>query len=324
MAGLLDTLKNHIGEVYGTLSGNERVKQRAKGYADQAQRGLLQSLPMLSKDPQYVSAEDLLNSGFGVMPLSVKAGENFMDVIPETEFSKAHKIAQKNATLPVEKGGLGLPPDNTAMDRAKALGFDIPAYHGTTGDITDFKLEYSGRSGVPKTGKDKAVWASNLPEDAAYYARLNIPRRLKELQALRKHTPDEWDELSRLYDEMYKGRGIPREENIMPLLINKGSVMEMDTKGIPSTFKKQANDFIKSANETLILKNANPGFADKRDFLSKLPYSEYYAVKDPKNIRSIFAAFDPKQRNSANLLASGLLGSLILNDYMESQNGRTP
>jgi len=33
---------------------------------------------------------------------------------------------------------------------------------------------------------------------------------------------------------------------------------------------------------------------------------------DPKNIRSRFAAFDPLRKNSSSLLASGLLGSLLL------------
>lgn len=32
-------------------------------------------------------------------------------------------IAQRNAALPVENGGLGLPPNNTAMDRARAMGW---------------------------------------------------------------------------------------------------------------------------------------------------------------------------------------------------------
>ena len=44
---------------------------------------------------------------------------------PLTEFEQAHLIAQQNAALPVSQGGLGLAPDNTAMDRARALGFDV-------------------------------------------------------------------------------------------------------------------------------------------------------------------------------------------------------
>jgi hypothetical protein len=41
-------------------------------------------------------------------------------------------LAQQRAALPVEQGGLGLPATNTAADRAKAMGFDTPAYRGST------------------------------------------------------------------------------------------------------------------------------------------------------------------------------------------------
>ena len=59
---------------------------------------------------------------------------------PLTEFEQAHLIAQQNAALPVSQGGLGLAPDNTAMDRARALGFDVdnPVYHGTGANFDAF------------------------------------------------------------------------------------------------------------------------------------------------------------------------------------------
>ena len=59
---------------------------------------------------------------------------------PLTEFEQAHLIAQQNAALPVSQGGLGLAPDNTAMDRARAMGFDVdnPVYHGTGADFDAF------------------------------------------------------------------------------------------------------------------------------------------------------------------------------------------
>lgn len=60
-------------------------------------------------------------------------------VRPLTVFEQRHLTAQKNAALPVEKGGLGLPPNNTAMDRARAMGFDTPAYHATLADVDKFK-----------------------------------------------------------------------------------------------------------------------------------------------------------------------------------------
>lgn len=60
--------------------------------------------------------------------------------VGQTSFEMAHLTAQKNAALPIEQGGLGLPANNTAMDRAKALGFDTSKtwYHGT--DAKDFNL----------------------------------------------------------------------------------------------------------------------------------------------------------------------------------------
>jgi hypothetical protein len=44
---------------------------------------------------------------------------------------EALKIAQRNAAKPVSEGGLGLPKNNTRMDRAKAMGFDKDIYHAT-------------------------------------------------------------------------------------------------------------------------------------------------------------------------------------------------
>ena len=43
---------------------------------------------------------------------------------------EALDTAQINAALPIEKGGLGLPKDNTPEMRAAAMGFDTPAYRG--------------------------------------------------------------------------------------------------------------------------------------------------------------------------------------------------
>jgi hypothetical protein len=40
--------------------------------------------------------------------------------------------------------------------------------------------------------------------------------------------------------------------------------------------------------------------------------SDVTAINDPSLLRSRFAAFDPLRKNSSSLLASGLLGSLLL------------
>ncbi len=65
-------------------------------------------------------AEDYLRSIGGIA-----------DIVPQGKKSMtAMQLAQKNAALPISEGGLGLPTNNTAMDRAKAMGFDLPFFHG--------------------------------------------------------------------------------------------------------------------------------------------------------------------------------------------------
>lgn len=56
-------------------------------------------------------------------------------VAPQDE---ALRVAQQNAAKPIEEGGLGLRPDNTPEERAAAMGFDAPAFHGTGADIDSF------------------------------------------------------------------------------------------------------------------------------------------------------------------------------------------
>ena len=103
------------------LSGNFPAAQRyAEGYAQ---------MPSYLQDP-YLG---LSTSNIG----KVTKG-----LLSKTQFEKAQEIASKNAeTL------LGLPKGNTAMDRAKAMGFDInnPVYHGTEADIKKFRDRKSTR-----------------------------------------------------------------------------------------------------------------------------------------------------------------------------------
>jgi len=65
---------------------------------------------------------------------------------PLTEFEQAHLTAQRNAALPVNQGGLGLPANNTAMDRARAMGFDVDniMYHGTNKSFESFNPARGG------------------------------------------------------------------------------------------------------------------------------------------------------------------------------------
>lgn len=229
-----------------------------------------------------------------------------------TPYEEAHEIARINAAKPISKGGLGLPENNTAMDRARALGFDIDKkwFHGTKQDFQDFDPEknISGGKGSLSFTEDPVfannhIGAGELDEyDKAWYkARPHLERE------------------------------IPEGANILPVYINKKTfdfanpehlkiaAQYMQEKyGIAN--KKELDDFM------IPLKNGHWGAIEHdlgKDFFKQYGFdnakqfekdTNNIAVYDPSQIRSINAAFDPLKRNSANLLASTLLGSLLLRD----------
>jgi hypothetical protein len=72
-------------------------------------------------------------------------------------------LAQERAALPIEQGGLGLPANNTAADRAKAMGFESGYVHGSPNpDITNLRPSITGAQG-------EGIYATNyLPESNMY------------------------------------------------------------------------------------------------------------------------------------------------------------
>jgi hypothetical protein len=61
---------------------------------------------------------------------------------------------------------------------------------------------------------------------------------------------------------------------------------------------------------------------DNLDMIPALPERKHYVTDYQNNIRSRFAAFDPLRKNSSSLLASGLLGALLLNNENKTSENR--
>jgi hypothetical protein len=126
------------------------------------------SAPIVAMRGQQVSPEEALNvaistfggSAAGVAPKgSVRSGlQRTSKESNKTEFEIANEIAQKNATEM-----LGLPANNTAMDRAKAMGFDMNMYHGT-----DVPLIKAFDPEITKI--IKGIFTTNEPKTASKYA----------------------------------------------------------------------------------------------------------------------------------------------------------
>ena len=187
---------------------------------------------------------------------------------PLTEFEQAHATAQRNAALPVNQGGLGLPADNTAMDRARAMGFDTEFQHGSgTGNITAFDLLETQKSDPGYLGQ--AIYGGPIGMKA-YTGGGNVYPLLAKSENMQKITPENWNNnspYSEVSDLFSKDFG------------NRDKIAQEYTKG---KLNKGVTGIIDTSNGKGL---------------------EQIAVFDPKNIRSRFAAFDPFNRDSSNLLA---------------------
>lgn len=183
---------------------------------------------------------------------------------------EALEVARKNAVKM-----LGLPENNTAMDRARAMGF-TPAYHGTNDVIEVMDRSFAGaKTGNPTTGLGISV-ATN-PGEASRY------------------TKD------------FGSHGTP---NVMPLMIRKGEVYDMPYNELNSfamglfnaAGKTPKEKYLNAQKEAVArsdeLKSA--GYDTVRAFTGK-PHEEIF-VPDPSRIRSRFAAFDPARINENDLL----------------------
>lgn len=155
---------------------------------------------------------------------------------------EALRLAQERAALPVERGGLGLPPNNTAEQRAAAMGFNKTAFHATDADILTFDNAKLGTNTAHNTGDEDAIKS-----------------------AMRGHWFSDRD------------------------LTNK------DPRGYMF------------GNVSYPVKLANPKIINDKEF-----HSKSFIVKDPDNIRSRFAAFDPFRRNVATAAAMGVAAPDLL------------
>ena len=184
---------------------------------------------------------------------------------PLTEFEQAHLIAQRNAALPVSQGGLGLAPDNTAMDRARAMGFEDGWAHGSPNPkITEMKPSSTGAEGP-------GTYATNYLPEASTYSFLN--------------------EGSTVYPLMVnRSKSLNANGNVYDLLKANSDdelLMNLEKAGKDSITASQ------SKTPQWLLDAGAPYMPDRMHYVSVKPY----------NFRSRFAAFDPMKKESSNLLA---------------------
>ncbi len=190
-----------------------------------------------------------------------------------TQYELAHRTAQRNAALPIEQGGLGLHPNNTAQDRAKAMGFDVGTkwLHGSardgyvnSTDIHGFNHSKIGnRYRQDKTG----FFFTDRKDEANYYTSSDLD-----------------------YYDKGKGQGV-----IYPVLLKYGN-----SKSIKSPTPENVSHWDKnSAKFNKMLSNDDMDSIIMQDTTKH----KMAVVNKPHHIRSIHAAFDPMRQHESDLLA---------------------
>jgi len=233
------------------------TKDYAKGHGESVLRG---DYKILS---QKVKAKDLWTNAdsiqeFGYQPQKLNAPQQ-----------AALDLAQKRAALPVEQGGLGLPSNNTAADRAKAMGFDLNTtrFHGSDQDIYAF---------------DPAKFGKN---DQGWYGR--------------GVTTDTDPEVASSYAENYVGDG-----QVVYPLVSRGKYMQWPEGQQPFS---TAKDAIQGTKDIQNLGYQGTQFTSDRDLYGSMPqFGTEQVTFDPANIRSRFAAFDPFRKDVATATAMGV------------------
>ena len=166
--------------------------------------------------------------------------------------------------------------EHTAMDRAKAMGFDTPAYHG-----------------------------AKSPD--------NIEKKLTSSQDPSFSTSDQ--RIASSYADNEGGA-------VYPLLVNKGNSTDIGwgCKQFSTPDRNLFREYMKAKRSGYDSAHVK----EIQDHLQGIDVTPHDVLINftPQNIRSRFAAFDPMQRNSANILAGGAAGGIginVLYDLMQQE-----
>jgi hypothetical protein len=227
-----------------------------------------------------------------------------LEVLPEnqkSEIERAHETARKNAVKI-----LGLSENNTAEDRAKAMGFDIttPLYHGTRSDIETLRtprdLYQSFYTSLdPKVANEFADRAikGEFPEGANVIPLLGKP--VNNPYSIYDGSP-----LTEKAKDYYMREFIRQYSRAPEMAENESFKGYVKKAGSEAGYLQGKRDYLDKgkffdfsgdteARKQAILMSGYDGVGA----------GEHRVYMNPNDVRSKFAAFDPAKMESADLLA---------------------
>lgn len=221
---------------------------------------------------------------------------------------EALETARKNAVKM-----LGLPENNTAMDRAKAMGFQESGYSGTARDIKSYDPTKAAGAGSGSREGALGAWLTDDPRVASGFA-----------------------------DWSARGQG---GNVVYPLVIRGDKPFEAssysDIKDVLDANTKFARPPYRMMQDKIDYESAKRALSEKGDYVAlrntqtdsiDKPITQFL-VTDPSRIRSRFAAFDPARVNENDLLgnadprllaliAAGTGGGLLGYNYLGNNQGK--
>jgi hypothetical protein len=237
---------------------NDAARNRNQNVVPVIQGGSLYNRPLTQEEQQERATQLAMDFMPGGVGMTAK-------VTPKTKFEIAHEVAQRNAAKPISEGGLGLRPDNTAMERARAMGYADDAYRGSPT--------------VNRPEPDVTLgWSSSAPEVANSYTAKN---RLRGA---------EWGEGPSSFSPY-----------VMPLKVRVDRTVDAGGSGWQSVpYGGSYTDINRIASDVspggVKVSNVIDMGSGRKQIVAD-SIASY-----PGSVRSRFAAFDPARRNEADLL----------------------
>jgi hypothetical protein len=246
-------------------------------------------------------------SGVGqVLKMGAKGVDALVDALrtlkkaaPQEE---ALALAQQRAALPVSQGGLGLPANNTAMDRARAMGFETApsktTYHASRVDvpaqIDPSMSDFGFHTGTLEQAQNRIKAFANPNE--LYPEGANVMPLLKHKYTNALKVADEGTfHADALAPQFAKKRLIDKD-------YAKRAVKEIESDYSKRAFYDQKMRDVAKQNDIDALKYSN---TQEGSGMS-------YAFNNPEVLRSPFAAFDPWRKTAATAATMGVAAPDLL------------
>jgi hypothetical protein len=307
-------------------------------------------------DPRKAAVKNLINEFLSELNKPAKAAVKVTEVVaPQDE---ALRLAQQRAALPPAQGGLGLPANNTPMQRAAAMRRDTGAYHGSKQDITgafkpgyddnlafvtkspDFANKWIGKGKHTQRTGDQAKQEVKAADEIRREIRSKHIYHDDALERLQgEEFNNEYDRRSALANaeldrEFPNGMVNNIHSTVYPLTVESNKIFnpETDMDVMLEFFEKNG---VPQANRDLYAGGNYMMYETKPvvDYLKSKGYDSMrlrestgddyptIAVFNPESVRSRFAAHDPFRRDAATAAAFGVAAPDLLAQEQEKAAG---